>query len=124
MLLAHLFELEVMDLNFEAAARMQSFSELLGQENGAVLAAGAAERDHQTLESAELIIIYAGIHKRIDRGEELVNAFLLIQILDHRRVLAGQVAEALFSSWIRQASAVKNEAATVSAVVAGHFAME
>src|SRR6266446_5980816 len=56
-----------------------------------MLAAGAAERNHQIFEAA-----------------------LLIEIVDHRGVFAGESLEALFASRIREAAAIENEPAPIS----------
>src|SRR5882724_4215400 len=79
-----------------------------------MLAAGAAERNHQILEAALLIAIDARIHQRQDAGEKLMHAFLLIEIVDHRGVFAGESLEALFASRIREAAAIENEPAAIS----------
>jgi len=73
---------------FEAAAGAQAFCQLFREIDGAVLAAGAAERDHQILEAALLISADAGIHERQDAGEKLMHALLLLEIFDHRGVFA------------------------------------
>ena len=82
-----------------------------------MLSAGAAERHHQALEAATLIIAHAGIDQRHDAGEKLVHALLLIEIIDHWRVFAGESLEALFASGIRDAAAIENESASMSGLV-------
>src|SRR5215475_161847 len=121
---AHLFEFDVAEVDVEAIAVAEALGELFGEKDGAVLAAGAAEGDHQTLEAAGLIVGDAGVHKRIDRRQELVNAFLLIQILDDRCVFSSEFLEFFFAAGIRKAAAVKNEAATVAAFIFGKLAVE
>src|SRR5882672_1701290 len=79
-----------------------------------MLAAGAAERNHQIFEAALLIVVDARIHQRQDAGEKLMNAFLLIEIVDHRGVFTGESLEALFASRIREAAAIENEPAAIS----------
>src|SRR5882762_1997266 len=44
-------------------------------------------------------------------------AFLLIEVVDHRRILAGESLEALFATGIRQAAAIEHESAAVAALV-------
>src|SRR5947209_12523739 len=95
----------------------QMFCQLLGQIYRAMLSAGAAERHHQALEAATLIIAHAGIDQRHDAGEKLVHALLLIEIIDHWRVFAGESLEALFASGIRDAAAIENESASMSGLV-------
>src|SRR6267142_1283134 len=82
-----------------------------------MLAAGAAERNHQILEAALLIVVDARIHQRQDAGEKLMNAFLLIEIVDHRGVFAGESLEALFAAGIREAAAIEDEPAAISRLV-------
>ena len=50
-------------------------------------------------------------------GQELANACLPVQIIDYRRVFAGERFEALFAAWIRQPAGVKNETAAMSALI-------
>src|SRR5882672_2245282 len=82
-----------------------------------MLAAGAAERNHQILEAALLIAVDARIHQRQDASEELMHAFLLIEIVDDRGVFAGESLKALFASRIREAPAIENEPATISRLI-------
>src|SRR6266478_1633097 len=82
-----------------------------------MLPAGASEGHHQVLEAALPVTAHAGIHQRHHAGEKLVYAFLLIQIIDYRRVFSGQRLEALFAAGIREAAAVKNKSAAVPALV-------
>src|SRR5712692_4732594 len=82
-----------------------------------MLAAGAAERHHQALEAATLIIAHAGIHQRHHAGEKLMHALLLIEIVDHRRVFAREGLEALFASGIRETASVENEPAAMPGLV-------
>src|SRR6266850_2173163 len=82
-----------------------------------MLAAGAAERNHQIFEAALLVAVDARIHQRQDAGEKLMHAFLLIEIVDHRGVLAGKGLEALFASRIRKAPAIENEPAAISRLI-------
>src|SRR6267142_4851126 len=79
-----------------------------------MLAAGAAERNHQIFEAALLIVVDARIHQRQDASEKLMHAFLLIEIVDHRRVFAGESLEAHLASRIREAAAIENEPAAIS----------
>ena len=46
-----------------------------------------------------------------------MHALLLIEIVDHRRVFAGERFEALFASGIREAAAIENESAAVPGLV-------
>ena len=89
-----------------------------------MLAAGAAEGDHQVLESALLIVAYAGVDEGHHASQELVDALLLVEIFDHRRVSAGQCFESLFAPGIGQAAAIEDKAATISTVVFRQAAMK
>src|SRR6266404_6373310 len=82
-----------------------------------MLTARAAKRDHQILETSTLIAAHARIHQRRDVRQKLVNALLLAQIVDHRRIPARKRLELLFAPRIRQTSSVKNKAAAISSVV-------
>src|SRR5215475_3694856 len=112
---AHFLEFDMAEVDVEATACAQSLCELFGEINGAVLATGAAERDHQTLEAARLVIGDAGVHERINGREELVNAFLLVEIFHDRSVLAGELLEFFFATGIGEAAAIENETAAVAA---------
>ena len=97
---------------------------MFGEENGTVLATGAAERDHEVFEASRLVVGDAGVDERVNGGEELVNALLLMEIFDDGRVLARQFLEFFFAAGIGEAAAVKDEAAAIAAVVFWQFAME
>ena len=112
------------EVDVEAAACAQSFCELFGEIDGAVLAARAAERDHETLEAAGLVIGDAGVDERINGSQKLVNAFLLIQIFNDGRISASEFLEFFFATRIGKAAAIEDKAATVSAFVFGEFTMK
>jgi len=76
--LGFFFEFDVVEMDGEAGASAEAFGELFGEEDGTVLAAGATEGDHQVLEAAGLVVGDAGVDERINRGEELMDAFLLV----------------------------------------------
>src|SRR5215470_7076365 len=58
---AHFLDLDVAEVDFQAAACAQPLCELFGEIDRTVLAAGAAERDHQTFEAASLVVGNAGV---------------------------------------------------------------
>src|SRR5271163_1079107 len=95
----------------------QVLRQLFRQVDGAVLTAGAAERHHQVLEASPLIPAHAFIYQRHGATEKLMHALLLVEVVDYRRVFAGQGFEAFFSSGIREAAAIEDEATTVSRIV-------
>jgi len=117
--LAQLLQAEMAEDDFEAVFAAEAFCELLGQVDGAVLAAGAAEGDHEILEAALLVDADSGVYQREDAGQELMDAFLLIEVVDDRGVFAGQGFETLFAARIGEAAAIENEAAAVSGFVGG-----
>ena len=98
--------------------------QLLRQINGAMLPAGAAERHHQVLKAAPLILAHAGVHQRQDTGQKLVHALLLIQIVDDRSVFAGEGLEALFAAGIGQAAAIENKSAAIPGLILRPAAMK
>ena len=110
--------------DLDAAASLQSLRNLLRKIDRAMLASGASERHHQILKSAALVIVHAGVHQRHDAGQILMDAFLLVEVVDHRRVPARQRLEALFAAGIRQAAPVKDKAAAVPALIFRQAAMK
>src|SRR6266436_175205 len=46
-----------------------------------------------------------------------MHAFLLVQVVDYRLILAAQSLEALFASWIRKAAPIENKSAAVPRLV-------
>jgi len=97
---------------------------LFGEVDGAVLAAGAAEGDHEVFEAALLVSAHSGIHEREDAGEELVDTFLLLEVLDDGGVFAGEGFEAFFAAGVGEAAAVENKAAAVAGFVFWQALME
>src|SRR5229473_5892330 len=82
-----------------------------------MLAAGAAERNHQIFEAALLIVVDARIHQRQDASEKLMHAFLLIEIVDDRGIFTRESLKALFASRIREAPAIEDEPAAISRLI-------
>lgn len=111
---AEVLEAEVAEADFDAGLGAEAFGQLLGEIDGAMLASGAAEGDHEIFEAAGLIAGDAGVHEREDAGEKLMDAFLLIEIVDYGSVLAGERFEAVFAAGIGEAAAIENEAAAVA----------
>jgi len=103
--------------DFHPALAAQMSRQLFCKVNRTMLASGAAERHHQALKAATLIVAHASIHQRNNAGEELMHALLLVEILDHRRVFAREAAEALFASGIRDAASIEDESAAVPGIV-------
>src|SRR5690349_17222961 len=89
----------------------------LGKVYGAMLAAGAAKPDHQAGEPAFLVASYAPFHQRGGAGQKLTDACLGGQIIDYGGVFAGERFETIFTARIGQPAGVKNETASVAALV-------
>ena len=53
-----------------------------------------------------------------------MHAFLLIKIIDYRRVPAGEIFEAVFPARIGQPPAIENASAAVSGLVFRHALMK
>jgi hypothetical protein len=121
---AHFLEFDVAEVYVKGIAAAEAFGELFGEKDGAMLAAGAAEGDHQAFETAGLIIGDACVNERVNGCKELVNVLLLVEIFDYGSVLAGKFFESFFTAGIRKASAVENEAAAIAAFVFGQFAVK
>src|SRR5579864_6294791 len=83
-----------------------------------MLPAGTAEGNHQVLEAAALVFVDAGVYQRQGTGEELVDAFLLIQILDYWSIPASERFEALLAARVGPA-AVKGETEDANGEVVG-----
>ena len=120
----HSFQLAMLHDHFDAGASPQALRDLLREIDGAMLAAGASERNHQMLEAALLVGADAAIHERHHTGEKLMHALLLLEIFDDRRVFAGERFEAIFSARIRKAASIEDKSAAIAAVVFGQAAME
>src|SRR5579862_8938703 len=76
------------------------------------------------LESALLVASNAGVHKRQNAGKKLMHALLLVEVVDHGRILARQRLKAFLASGIRQAAPIENEAATVAGIILRILAMK
>src|SRR5713101_3022233 len=114
---AELLQLKMAHDDVHPFPAAQAFGQLLRKIDRAMLTAGAAEGHHQVLEAALLIIVHAGIHQRDDAREKLVNAFLLVQIVDDRSVFARQGLEAIFAPGIRKAADIENESPAVPGII-------
>src|SRR5262249_34043557 len=121
---AHAVQFAVNDDYFHAGTPAQTLRNLLCQIDGAMLASGASERDHEMLESAALIVANAGVQQRHDACQKLMHALLLVEIVDDWRVAARKLLESLFAARIRKAPPIENEAAAVAAFVFRQAAVE
>src|SRR5258708_30977492 len=109
---------------FEAVAGAPALGQLLGEEDGAMLATGASKGDHQILEATLLIVGDASVDEGKDAGEKLMHSLLLGEVVDDRGVFAGERLEALFAAGIGEAAAIENEAAAVAGFVLGQAAVK
>src|SRR5215469_5784151 len=82
-----------------------------------MLPSSTPKADHQILESTLLVIAYTRINQSHHARQELMHTILLIQILDHRRILAGQRLELFFSPRIGKAPSIKHKAATIASLI-------
>src|SRR5690349_23042246 len=121
---AQLFELDVADNDFHAASAAQMFGELFGEIDGPMLAARATETHHQILEATLLVILDRRINERKHAGQELVNALLLVEVINDRRVAAGERFEALFPARVRKPAAIEDEAAAVAGLILGQVVVK
>ena len=103
--------------NFHALPAAQTLGQLFRQIHRAMLAAGAAKRHRQALEAATLIIFTLESTSDVTLPRNSMHALLLIQIVDHRRVFAGERLEALFAPGIGKLAGVENEPAAMPALV-------
>ena len=95
-------------------------SDVLGTIYGAVLAAGAAERHHEILESARLVFLYRVIYDAIDVSEELLHGFFLVEEGDDGFIASGDLFVLVVASGIVYGATVENEATSITAIVAGN----
>src|SRR5579862_176184 len=102
----------------------QSPGDLLRQIDGSMLPARASERHHQVLKPTLLIVAHAGVYQRHHAGQKLMDAVLLIQIIDYRSVLPGESLKLFFAPGIGQAATVENEPAAIPTLIFGQASMK
>jgi len=117
--LPHFLEFDVAQSDFYSGTATKPFGKLFRKINGAVLAAGTAERDHEILEAASAIGGNAGVDERKRTCEKLVHGFLLIEVVDYRSIFSGERFEAFFPAGIGEVATVENETATIAGIVLG-----
>ena len=86
----------------------------------AVLAAGAAERNHQVCESALFVSGYRGIYKGIAVVEEGKNLAVVLKKFYYRSVKACERLVSLVFAGIVHSAAVEHVSATVARCVVGY----
>ena len=98
---------------------LEPFVNGLGEEDGAVLAACAAERDHQVAEMALAVVVDALSDDGFHVVEEDMDGRLGHEVVDDLPVAAGLGLELGLATWVGQGAAVEDEAAAVAAEVVG-----
>src|SRR5262245_1896275 len=89
----------------------------LGKEHGTMLSTGAAERHHQTLETAALIGADTGIHQSKDICPKVMHCRLVVQVLDHWRILPRQLLVTFFPARIRKGTAIEDKSAAMPRLI-------
>ena len=98
---------------------LQPFVNGLGEENGAVLSACAAKRDHQVAEMPLAVVVDALSDDAFHMVEEDMDGRLGHEVVDDFPVTAGLGLELGFATRIRQSTTVEHKAAAVAAEVIG-----
>ena len=98
-------------------SRFEPFVNRLGEEDGTVLSARAAEGHHQVAEMALTVVVDALSDDGLDMVEEDMDGRLGHQVIDDFPVAAGLGLEFGLTTRIGQGAAVENEAAAVAAEV-------
>ena len=97
----------------------QPFIYGLGEEDGTVLPARAAKRNHQIAEMAFDVIVNALAHNAFHMVEEDMDERLGHEVVDDFPVAASLGLELGFAAWVGQGAAVEHEAASVATEVVG-----
>src|SRR5262245_39994535 len=112
-----LLQLQVMQDDFHSLFFAQVASQLLRQKYRAMLPAGTSKRNRQALESAALVVGDTRFDQRHYVLEVLVHALLLIEVVNHGRIFAGEGLEPLFSPRIGEAADVEDESTAMAGLV-------
>src|SRR5215831_11351582 len=107
----------MLDDYFHTFSAPQALRQLLGKIDRTVLTARAAKRHGQARKPLALVGVYAGFDQRRHARQKFVDALLLIQILDHLRILARESFESVFAARIRNGARIENEPAAVSGLI-------
>src|SRR5260370_21026167 len=121
---AELLQLHVPHRHLNPILGTQVLRKVLRQIDRAMPPARASERHHQVFEAAFLITTHARIHQRHHTSEKLVHALVLIEVVNHRRVLAGLRLEALLAPRIRKPASIENKSSAVPAFIFWKSAVE
>ena len=97
----------------------QPFVEGLGEKDGTMLSARAAEGHHQIAEMPFSVVVNTLTDNPFHMVEENVYGWLGHQIVDDFPVTACLGLEIRFAAWVGQGTTVENEAASIAAEVVG-----
>src|SRR5688572_8749767 len=98
--------------------------QLLRHEDGSVLSTGATKGHHEVFETTPLIRADTGVHEGHGIRQKLVNAFLPVEIVDHRFSSAREVPETFLPPGIGETAAIEDKSAAVARLVVGQATME
>src|SRR5262245_37716214 len=108
---------EVSYYNLDATAPGQALCELFRKIDGSVLSTGAAKGNHEVFKTTPLVRCDARVYERHHAREKLVDAVMLLEILDDCRVTTRQILVSLLASGIRKRAGIENKSAAVSAFI-------
>ena len=89
-----------------------------------MLAAGAAEGNHEVLESSLAIGGDGGVDEGEHSSQELVDGFLLAEVVDDGSILAGERPELLLAAGVGEAAGIEDKAAAIAGGIGGRFMVE
>jgi len=89
-----------------------------------MLTAGAAEGNHEVLEPPLPIGGDGGVDEGENRSQELLDGFLLAEVVDDRSILAGEHPELLLAAGVGEAAGIEYKSTTVPGRVGGRFTVE
>ena len=93
---------------------------MLGAIYGAVLTSSTAKRYHEVLETAREVFLYRVVDDAVNMGEKLLHSFFIVEEGDDGLVTSGELLVFVVSSRVEYGSAVKDEAATITAGIVGY----
>ena len=67
---------------------------------------------------------YGGIHERLRVCNKLMHAFLLLEVINHSIVYAGELFVALLAPGVWQAAGIEDEASAIARWIYRHFLMK
>ncbi len=89
-----------------------------------MLASGAAEGNHEVLKPPLAIGCDGGVDEGEHRSQELVDGFLLAEVVDDGSILACERPELLLATGVGEAAGIEDKAAAVAGGVSGRFAVK